>query len=51
MPGGGKVSPGGLGQFSLAALGVAPSENPTDYDLCALLLSDTAILGSGDAVP
>ena len=48
--GGGKVPPGGLGQFSLAALGVAPGENPTDYDLCALFLSDNAILGSRDAV-
>jgi len=27
------------------------AENPTDYDLCALLLSDTAILGSEDVVP
>ncbi|QCE03261.1 hypothetical protein DEO72_LG8g1285 [Vigna unguiculata] len=50
-PDGEKVPSGGLGQFSLAALGVAPGENPTDYDLCVLLLSDNAILGSGDAVP
>jgi len=50
-PGGEKVPPGGLGQFSLAALGVAPGENLTDYDLCALLLSDNSILGSGDVVP
>jgi len=50
-PGSEKVPSGRLGQFSLAALGVAPGENPTDYDLCVLLLSDNAILGSGDPVP
>ena len=29
-----------------------PSENPVDYDLCmCCILSNDAILGSGDAVP
>ena len=50
-PGGGKGPPSGLCQFSLAALGVALGENPTEYDLCVLCLSFNVILGSGDAVP
>jgi len=51
VPGGGKVPPGGLDLFRLAALGVTPGGNLTDYDLCVLLLSDDSILGLGDVVP
>ena len=51
-PGGGQVSPGGLGLCRLAVLGVAPSDCTTGYDLCALLLIDNdATLGLGDVVP
>ena len=50
-PSGGEGPPGGLGRFSLAVRGVAPGENPTEYDLCVLSLSFNVILGSGDAVP
>jgi len=50
-PGSGKVPLGGLDQFRLAALGVAPGENPAVYDLCSSLFSNDAILGLGDDVP
>ena len=51
-PGGGKVPPGGLDWFRLAALGAASGENPADVDLClCCVLSNDAILGSEDVVP
>jgi len=50
-PGGEEVSPGGLDLFRLAAIGAAPGENSTDFDLCmCCVLSNDAILGSGDVV-
>jgi len=43
--------PSGLHWFRLAALRATSGDSAADYDLCALLLSDNAILGSRDVVP
>ena len=51
-PGSDEVPLVGLNLFRLAALGPAPGGNSADYDSCmCCVLSNDAILGSGDVVP